>query len=309
MIRILFIFIGLFISSWSTSAQSHRLHQEQEDYFIFYVPTSSLPLVDFAQIYKIPAYKLALMNRMDLTDSIIKGKTIKLPILPNHLNAQLEEGSKAVPIITKVEDKNALEELQNKLNLSTFTLINLNEVQRLEELLSGYFNLGYLPTQDEEQSISLKPQSGKEKSTSSVPLVQSTDHMKQPVLKFRDTLFLEDSRLLQDSLDLTESASNLGVQYQQQLREGLEQNANGAAVFYKARGNAEQIFALYNLAPIGSIVKITNPANKRTVYAKVIGKIPPTERYKNAIIGISGNAGPALQSKDFRLFVQTFYVP
>lgn len=300
---------GIMLLTYTLGAQSYRLHREQQDYFVFFVPTSSMKLVDFASLYKIPSYQLALLNKKEVTDSIYKGMTIKLPILSSNLQVP-SEGEQSLPIITKVTDLSSLESLQEQLKVSTFSLININNVNRPDELIGGYFTIGYLlPTETIKSNLATSSLS---KNADNISAFSDSrppqDHLSSPPILIKDSNQWTSPLLPIDSLNISEFPSEYGLQYEQQLKEGFEQNANGAAVFYKSKSASDAIYALYNLAPIGSIIKIINPSNKKTVYAKVIGKLPPTERYKNAIIGISGNAGPALQAKDFRLFVQTFYV-
>ncbi len=46
-------------------------------------------------------------------------------------------------------------------------------------------------------------------------------------------------------------------------------------VKYKAPYNSDGLHVLFNKAPKGSIIAITNPMSNREVFAKVVGKIPP----------------------------------
>lgn len=69
----------------------------------------------------------------------------------------------------------------------------------------------------------------------------------------------------------------------------------GTAVFYEAIGRAKgPFYAFHNGTPRGTIIKVFNPGNGKTIYVKVMGALPDTKQYYNATIGISGTARAAL---------------
>lgn len=310
---ICFLLIGLG-NLWG---QSHRLHQEDDIYFIFLVPTTSQKLVDFSSENKVPPYLLAALNRREVSDSIYAKKTIKLPILPSNLIKQANTNeSTLVPVVARAEDMETLHDLQHQLQLSNFLLVNLNQVTTPEELLNKTIIIGYIlsPKNSEDRqspSITYNNRTGENKTfmVDDHTKFNQNDHMLNEDLNHRIRDSIQSSVVLKDSLDLEERPSDFGLMFEKEAAYSSVLNENGAAVFYKSRANSKYIYALYNHAPVGSIVKIKNPSNDKFVYAKIIGKLPPINQYRNAIIGISGNAASALDAKDFRLFVQTYYMP
>lgn len=56
----------------------------------------------------------------------------------------------------------------------------------------------------------------------------------------------------------------------------------------------QKSLALHKTAPVGTVVKITNNENSRSIYAKVIGTLPPTSDNENTIILISKSAADVL---------------
>lgn len=59
-------------------------------------------------------------------------------------------------------------------------------------------------------------------------------------------------------------------------------------------------YALHRTAPVGTIIKVTNPANKKSVYVKVVGKIPAREEFAVIIIQLSKAASDKLEVSDAR---------
>ena len=58
--------------------------------------------------------------------------------------------------------------------------------------------------------------------------------------------------------------------------------------------NSGKYYALHRTAPTGTIIKVTNLSNQKSVYVKVVGKIPDRQENQNVIIRISKKAADAL---------------
>ncbi len=67
------------------------------------------------------------------------------------------------------------------------------------------------------------------------------------------------------------------------------------------------MLALHRTAPVGTVIKITNPMTKRTTFAKVVGKFADTAETKNAIIVISKSAASLIGVLDRRFQVEIAY--
>jgi len=67
------------------------------------------------------------------------------------------------------------------------------------------------------------------------------------------------------------------------------------------------MLALHKTAPIGTVIKITNPMTNRTTFAKVVGKFADTAETKNAVIVISKSAASLIGVLDRRFQVEIAY--
>lgn len=82
---------------------------------------------------------------------------------------------------------------------------------------------------------------------------------------------------------------------------------NGAAYWQREKKGADDYFALHRNAPIGSVIQITNPLKKKTVYAKVIAKIPDQAYGDDIIVVLSPSVAKILGAKDPKFFVEIKY--
>ncbi len=79
----------------------------------------------------------------------------------------------------------------------------------------------------------------------------------------------------------------------------------GPAVFYDAVGKAGSVYyGFHNGTSHGTIIKVYNPGNGKTIFVKVMGPIPDGKQYYNAIIGISGAAKAALGVTESRAWCE-----
>ena len=86
-----------------------------------------------------------------------------------------------------------------------------------------------------------------------------------------------------------------------------ERNMQGVAVWQKNSQEESDLYVLHREAPTNSIIAITNPMGNRTVYAKVVGKIPDTAYSSSVAVVVSPLTAKLLGAKDPRFFVLIKY--
>ena len=72
--------------------------------------------------------------------------------------------------------------------------------------------------------------------------------------------------------------------YARQKQTKKEYQRKGPAVFIDGTKSTTDLFVMHKYAPVGSIVQITNPMKRKTVYAKVIAKTPSTYDYNIEVV-------------------------
>jgi len=78
----------------------------------------------------------------------------------------------------------------------------------------------------------------------------------------------------------------------------------GAANYLEDKTSGNQYLAFYNDAESGSVIKVTNMMNKKTVYVKVVGKVPPADASKEIILKLSNKAAHDLGALDEKFLVE-----
>ncbi|MGB3619471.1 MAG: LysM peptidoglycan-binding domain-containing protein [Catalinimonas sp.] len=67
--------------------------------------------------------------------------------------------------------------------------------------------------------------------------------------------------------------------------------------------------ALHRTAPVGTILQIKNERNGRTVFVRVIGRLPDTGNTDKVVVRISQKAFDRLEARDRRFLVEVSYIP
>jgi len=68
-----------------------------------------------------------------------------------------------------------------------------------------------------------------------------------------------------------------------------------------------KMLVLHRSAPIGTVMKITNPMSNRTTFAKVVGKFTENESTKDIIIVMTKAVADALGALDKRFYCNLTY--
>lgn len=108
--------------------------------------------------------------------------------------------------------------------------------------------------------------------------------------------------------DKTKSFGQLYAEYMS--GEMIAASEKGVATWIENNGNqtaGDRFYALHNSAPVGSVVKVRNLMNNRTIYAKVIGNLTESEVNEKVLIKLSAGAAERLNVLDNRFVVEITY--
>jgi LysM repeat protein len=122
----------------------------------------------------------------------------------------------------------------------------------------------------------------------------------RPVAK-QDVLKADSSNMPIDSAsaDAKFKANRFGL---------YEKNEKGVATWIDDTSlDPKKELVLHRTAPIGTVIKITNPMNNHTTYAKVVGRFTDSEATKNVLIVMTKNTADALGALDKRINVNISY--
>lgn len=115
----------------------------------------------------------------------------------------------------------------------------------------------------------------------------------------QDVLKTDSSSMAIDSADAKFKANRFGL---------YEKNEKGVATWIDDTSlDPKKELVLHRTAPIGTVIKITNPMNNHTTYAKVVGRFTDSEATKDVLIVMTKNTADALGALDKRIHVIISY--
>lgn len=116
-----------------------------------------------------------------------------------------------------------------------------------------------------------------------------------------------------DSLQLS-NTSPLGARMQQMQTEFEYMSSvrktkfhSGAAYWQREKEGKTDFYALHRYAPVGSVIQVRNPMKRKTIYAKVIARIPDRAYGDDIIVVLSPSVAKLLGARDPRFFVEIRY--
>jgi len=123
------------------------------------------------------------------------------------------------------------------------------------------------------------------------------------------TTVVKDNTLKRDSTRVIGSDSSGSSRRLPNNRYGLtEKNEKGTAVWISDPNlDPKKKYVLHRTAPVGTIIKITNPNTNRTTFAKVVGSFTENETNKDAIVVMTKDVAESLGAIDKRFYVNLSY--
>lgn len=106
---------------------------------------------------------------------------------------------------------------------------------------------------------------------------------------------------------ITKEATKLETKFEWVEKRKVYQETNGVALWFADTDYNSGRFIMHESAPVNSIIAITNPMFNKTVYAKVVGNIPPNTYPKEVIAVISPMVAKELGALDKRFYAKIKY--
>ncbi len=280
------------------------------------------------RIYNISPKEIAPFNKLSLESGLSLGQVINIPLTPANFyqsgNAEADETF--VPVYYKIKEKEGLYRVAvNHNNLPLEALKKWNSIKGESVKNGTRLIVGYLKVKTE---LSLLAGSGTGNSIGSTEIAVTEERKTvtpeveiKPVVeketkktkrKEKDAVLKtviadnnENVKPIKEApvsetpkrvLDKSSGTDGFKVLYEQQEKnaEPVEVTGN-AGVFKSTSGWTDRkYYCLYNSASSGTVIKITNPANGKFVFAKVLDLIPDINQNEGLLLVISNAAADAL---------------
>jgi len=236
-------------------------------------------------------------------------KTVDVPIKPIPKNDSI---SKTIPAINKpqtpikytVKGGDNLGMIAGKYHTLVSTIMKLNNLNSDRINIGQILIVGYETAQSNGKGDTIEIKQPIKVPTSKDTLTASK---KESVRIKKDSLALKKDSvkkmetMKQDSVKKADKASMSSdyKTFQANNKPMKEFQEKGIAAWIDDEDvNPRKYFGLHRTAPIGTIIKVTNPMNNRYVFVKIVGTLPDTGDNANIIIKISKASASKLEVLD-----------
>ncbi len=281
-----------------------------------YINHTAAPKENFysiGRLYNISPKDVAPFNKLSLENGLSIGQTVKVPLKPINFtqtnNVAVDEV--AVPVYHKVSASETLFQVSNKFekvsagSLKKWNNLNSDNISEGQNLIVGYLKV--------KKDLSAFATQGTKIPKAETDLVNAS--LKEKVAKKQEEIKKVDVDVkakieevnVQKKVETPEKPVAKATSVQQIItgnKEGFFKSAfnntgkeeEGAAGIFKSTSGWEdaKYYCLHNTAEQNSIVKITNPANGKFVYAKVLDVMPDLKQNNELSVRISSAAAEAL---------------
>ena len=265
--------------------------------------------------FHVPIMEISRYNQITLQSEFSEGAIVNVPV--GKYNLQRGAFGNTLPLYYRVKEGDHLQTLSSLANVSQAALQNWNQLSSQDLTPGQIILIGWITDESlfvEKENLQVTAPSN----TSTNTMVPSTS-THPPVTTVKNHTPEEPAPVKPNAepaaykpLDETQYFDSVSAAMEQQFEEetlGLNVTEEaGAAVFFDYKKVKPGFFyAFHNTAAPGSFIRIYNPASEQTVYAKVIGPIPPLKEYEKCIVALSGNASRALGTQYKTVFCKVTF--
>lgn len=266
------------------------------------------------RLYNISPKEIAPYNRLNLEDGLSIGQVIKVPLEAVNFTQtnNIAADEAAVPVYHRVGTKETLFQLSTIYNkVAVASLKKWNNLK--DDAVSPEQNIviGYLKVKKDLSGLAQRATKIPNEKTETVetPVKEKIAKKQEEVAKVKEDskVKMQEEVVAEKKMQAVEkpfvkamSAEKMGVGNKEGIFRSMYANVgkqeSGIAGVFKSTSGWEdgKYYCLHNTAEQNSIVKITNPANGKFVYAKVLDVMPDLKKNNNLSIQISNAASDAL---------------
>ena len=281
------------------------------------------------KLYNIAPKEIADFNALSMDAPLSIGQQIQIPLTSANFS---QDGQKAsdevfVPLYHTVQEKEWMYRISvnhNKVPIETlekWNNISRDNAKAGTKLIVGYLKVksgqSALAAGNKNTTVAVTQPKEEAKKTTEPPVAKKTDppvvKKEEPVVKKDETAVkTEETKKPVDKVETnttpTVTTNYKGGYFKTMYGETGKAASGNAGVFKSTSGwNDGKYYALMNDVPVGTIVKVSFPSTKKSIYAKVLGQLPEMKESAGLTIRISDAAVAELGAGNTRFSVAVNY--
>jgi len=319
--KFFFSFFILLCTSHLVSAQKGDLMVKSNDngLYLEHKVKARESFYSVGRLYNAHPKAIANFNKLDMNKGLFIDQKIRIPLTDTNFTQQ---GNSGTPVYYKVGDKEGLQTVSNKLNnvklayLQVWNNLSVNEVKEDTKLIIGFLKSKEMPSitinnkpkeeeavvKQEEKLPTTEPvltkeeKKEEEKEAKAEEKAEKKDEKKEPapvVIKEVTTATVSGEGYFKTHFEL--QVKTTPVSKNETVTSGIFKTTSGWQ-------DAKYYLLIDRVSP-GTIVKIINPTNNKTVFAKVLGEMSGIRQNEGLNIRISNAAAATLEITEQDKFI------
>lgn len=322
------IIVALFFYS-TTSAQDKLLVAEgtTPNLYITHTITPKENYYSVGRMYNVSPKDLAPYNKLEFEKGFAVGQIIKIPLVPNNFSQgeAPKENEVLVPLYHIVQAKEGLYRISvtyNKVSmdaLKKWNKLSGDAVSNGTKLIIGYLRvlkdqspLASQATKVNTGDIAVKkPEEKKPEEKKQIVKNQEKEKVTEPIKE--EKIVIKEKQAndipVKQNGTINFNGGKFKSLYSDQSKNSTSQNEFGVAAIFKTTSGWQdgKYYCFHNNAEPGTIIKVTNTSNGKSVYAKVLDAIPDIKQNSGLILRISNSAAEELGVTDTKFDCSVSY--
>ena len=336
MVKRLSIFLFTIIIGITSFAQENVLEIEGNTpkLFLIHTVTPKENFFSIGRMYNLAAKDIASYNNLQFENGLSVGQSIKIPLGDNNFTQSGSAGKSEVliPVYHAVQPKEGLYRLSINYNKVPIAAIKKwNHLQSDDVSIGTNLIVGYLKVQKDESPLAtegLRPAATETVNNAAAkpepPVNPDADHGKlTPAInpsndeREKSEAVTTQTEEPKKTVTTVNTKSNINFSggffkklYNDQSANKSPVNENGSAGVFKSTSGWQdgKYYCFNNEAPPGAIVKVTDNATNKSVYAKVLDAIPDIKQNSGLTLILSNAAAEELGAPDVAFDCTLSYV-
>ena len=270
------------------------------------------------RMYNVSPKYLASYNKIDMNKGLQIDQKLRIPLTDTNFTQQ---GNSGTPVYYKAGEKEGLMTVSNKNNkvllasLRSWNNLNTDEIKENTKLIIGFLKSKELPSvtitpkqpvkEEEVTKVEEKPVVTEQKPTKDEKKAEEKEE--EAELKAEKKLEKKKPEPVTERPVSTQTGEGyFKSHFEQQVRisPATKNETVTGGIFKTASGWQDaKYYLMIDRVPAGTIVKVTNPTNNKTIYAKVLGEMSGIRQNEGLNIRISNAAASTLDISEQDKFI------
>lgn len=305
------LLLAILVFSFSlVFAQTELVVQTHEKgLFLNHTVVAKENFYSIGRLYNLPPKEIAEFNGLDMAAGLVIGQTLKIPLTSSNFSQNADQGR---PVYYVVGPKEGLYRVS--VNNNHVQMANLRKWNKLanDQIAAGQkLIVGYLVSPESGQIVVNQPEPPKQEPKQEVvqkqetPVSQEQDNKKQTAADQKTEQPSPRPAVSQMAVNKADGGY-FKPHFEQQIKTTpvKKDETMSAGIFKTSSGWQDgKYYALIDGAEPGTIIKVTNPTNNKSIYAKVLSGMSGIRQNQGYDLRISNAAASALEVSDTDKFI------